>query len=698
MPTIGALTYQLVAKTDQFQQGMIGSARALRDQKKLFLSTRTDAEKYGLAIKRLEDLHRKGKITDDVYARSVRNIRDEMAKSLPVIATYSSRMAGVRKGLNSSAIASRSGAVAIGAFSLGMADVIRRSARFEQTLAESTAIMSGVTDDIRKRMTQTALTIAATTKFSAKEAAESYFFLASAGLNAEQSIRAVGLASTFAQAGNFDMATATDLLTDAQSALGLTVKDTAENMRNMARVGDVLVKANTLANASVEQFSAALTNKSAAAMRNYGIAIEAGVATLAVFADQNMKGEVGGTAYSIVLRDLTTKALENEEAFKKAGIAVFGSNEEVRLMPDIIKDVEDHLDGMSGKMKTATLLQLGFTIKSVGFLQSLVGTSEQMREYQTELDKASGTMQDIADKSMTDLTLQLNELSVIWETFASTIGPIFTSFLASSGDEVSFFAKVLATLADVFHAVSLAVRITWVAMTAFTDLDKASESIEKLKNEFLDDTPGQKFLAKLEQIENQQRDAEQNRVAAAAQQKTDDAEQIDRTTAKMHAAAELETDRAKAAEKERVDLEKTRAAAEKVARSRAESITKSFATETEKIAGQKDEISRLFLQGLIGKDTLDRAFDSFAEKADKAAGLKGEVSARPSTISAVHAGSIEALRLQNQSSGGSPDERTAKGTESLVKTGAESLKAQKALVVAFQAFTGVPLLLPAKDA
>jgi len=91
----------------------------------------------------------------------------------------------------------------------------------------------------------------------------------------------------------FDMARATDLLTDAQSALGLTIRDDAiANMEEMVRVSDVLVRANTLANASVEQFSVALTTKSGAALRALNKDMEEGVAVLAAFADQGIKGEV----------------------------------------------------------------------------------------------------------------------------------------------------------------------------------------------------------------------------------------------------------------------------------------------------------------------------------------------------------------------------------------------------------------------
>jgi TP901 family phage tail tape measure protein len=127
--------------------------------------------------------------------------------------------------------------------------------------------MGDLTKTMEKDMSDAAREVAKVTTFSAEQAAESFFFLASAGLDAEASIAALPRVAQFAQAGMFDMSRATDLLTDAQSALGLTIRDDAvKNMENMIKVSDVLVRANTLSNATVEQFSTSLTTKAGPAL------------------------------------------------------------------------------------------------------------------------------------------------------------------------------------------------------------------------------------------------------------------------------------------------------------------------------------------------------------------------------------------------------------------------------------------------
>jgi TP901 family phage tail tape measure protein len=310
-----------------------------------------------------------------------------------------------------------------GGLAIGLKSALDGFEGLNKSMTRSLAIMGDVSDAMRGDMRKAAIEVAKVSNFSASQAADAYFFLASAGLNAAQALGAMPTVAKFATAGNFDLAQATDLLTDAQSALGLTVKDTAQNMKNMTRLGDVLVKANVLANASVEQFSIALTTKAGASMKLLGMDVEEGVAVLAAFADQGLKAEEAGTAFGIVTRDLQTKALKNTEAFKRLGIAVYDSQGEFRNMADIVGDMERALDGMSDAQKKATLLSLGFADKSVAYQQMLLGTSDKIRGYEEELRKASGTMDHVANNSLTDLEKATNSLKGSWQELLEVIGP-----------------------------------------------------------------------------------------------------------------------------------------------------------------------------------------------------------------------------------------------------------------------------------
>lgn len=308
------------------------------------------------------------------------------------------------------------GRQALGAVADAIGDVVSTAAEFDDAMTKSTAIMGDLSDAMRDDMEQAARDVAKTTTFSAKEAAEAYFFLASAGLDAAQSIKALPQVAKFAQAGNFDLAQATDLLTDAQSALGLTIRDDViANMENMARVSDVLVKANQISNASVEQFSKSLTTKAGAALKAFNIDIEEGVAVLAAFADQGVKAEEAGNALDRILRLMTDAAIKNADAYDALGIEVFDSTGDLNNMGTIIGQITAALDGLSDRQKQVTLNQLGFKARVQGVIKPLLGTEESIRLYEDAMNDAFGTTTSVANKQLESFTAQSQLLDSAFE-------------------------------------------------------------------------------------------------------------------------------------------------------------------------------------------------------------------------------------------------------------------------------------------
>lgn len=358
---------------------------------------------------------------------------------------------------------------------------------FAGEMNRSVAIMKDVNAEIRADMERTAESVSFSTKFSAKEAAGAYFFLASAGLDAAQSIAALPRVAKFAQAGNFDLSLATDLATDALSALGLKSNDAAENARNLQHVMDNLVEANRNANASVQQFSEALTNKAGAAMRLLGIEIEEGLALLSVWADQGVKAQDAGTRMDIVLRDLTAKAILNADAFEKAGIAVFEFGE-IRNIADIVQDMERRMLGMTDRGRKAELMLLGFTNKTVNATASLLGFSDAIRQYEENQNGAAGATEEVAD-NMTDLDAS-------WAKAAASIeranNDFFPSVLDGFADIIdvmtgsqSEFDKVTEKvngLTRAGNALGKTFSAAAKGMGAFFDLLSAERQLNNLRN------------------------------------------------------------------------------------------------------------------------------------------------------------------------------------------------------------------------
>ncbi len=304
---------------------------------------------------------------------------------------------------------------------------VRAFSQFDQAMIESTSIMKTTGDEV-ERMRDLAISLSGRSAQAPKELAESYFFLASAGKNAEQSMMLLPKVAKFATAGAFDMALATDLLTDAQSALGLTSKDVAKDTENLVRVSDVLVKANTLANASVQQFSVALTSKAGAALKSYNIQVEEGVAVLAALADQGIKAQLAGNALDRVIRLLSKASRDNTKEFKELGFSVFETDGSMRNLADIIGNIENITRDMSVEMKSATLEMLGFEARVQGVILPLLGTSKAIRKYEADLKKAKGITNEVANKQMKSFSNQMkllkNRITAIGIEIGKILAPI----------------------------------------------------------------------------------------------------------------------------------------------------------------------------------------------------------------------------------------------------------------------------------
>lgn len=333
----------------------------------------------------------------------------DLVKGLGSAVTSVEQSAAVMiKSLEGLALAASTAFITVGVVS------VREFAKFDAAMTKSLAIMDDVTAQTRKALETRARDIAKNSTTSAADLAGAYYYLASAGYNAQQSIDALNIVNKFAIAGSLELETAVSRLADAQSALGLKTKDSTKNMENMTRVADVLAKADQIANASIEQFSAALTNKAASALRLANKEVEEGVAVLAAFADQGVKGLYAGEQLYIALRDLQRAATENADVFNLLNIRVFNGKGEMRNMAAVVKDMEVAMTGMSTAEKRMTFELLGFQDRSLSSILSLMGMSDKIKDYQEQLEKAGGTTQKVSDKQMVSFNAQL---TITWRLF-----------------------------------------------------------------------------------------------------------------------------------------------------------------------------------------------------------------------------------------------------------------------------------------
>lgn len=202
------------------------------------------------------------------------------------------------------------------------------------------------------------------TAFSASEAADALNYMALAGYDAQTSMSMLPNVLNLAQAGALGLGNASDMVTDASSALGLTIEETTVLVDQMA-------KASSKSNTSIGQLGEAILTVGGTAKNLKGGTEELATA-LGILADNGVKGSEGGTALRNILLSLTPKSEAAAEAMEAIGMSAYDANGEMRSLNDIFSDMSQAMDGMSTEERQNTLSAIfnKVDLKSVSALMS----------------------------------------------------------------------------------------------------------------------------------------------------------------------------------------------------------------------------------------------------------------------------------------------------------------------------------------
>lgn len=231
------------------------------------------------------------------------------------------------------------------------------------------------------------------TAFSATEAADALNYMALAGYDTQTSMDMLPNVLNLAAAGNMELAQASDMVTDAQTALGLDIGETTELVDKMA-------KTSSKSNTSVSQLGEAMLTVGGTAKNMKGGTTELSAA-LGILADNGIKGAEGGTALRNVLLGIQSKKFE--KTFGQLGVSAYDADGNLRPLNETLADMNDAMDGMTEQEKTK-LITNTFNKADLKSVNALLGTSaERWDELTGEIENASGAAQDMADTQLDNL-------------------------------------------------------------------------------------------------------------------------------------------------------------------------------------------------------------------------------------------------------------------------------------------------------
>lgn len=272
--------------------------------------------------------------------------------------------------------------------------VISIGSTFESSMSQVAATM-GITSAAKEfeMLSNAAKEMGEATKFSASQASEALNYLALAGYDAEKSIDALPTVLNLAAAGGTSLAYASDMITDAMSALGLETSQ-------MTVFADQLAVTAQKSNTSVAQLGEAVLTVGGTAKDMAGGISEMN-AVLGVLADNGIKGSEGGTALRNVILSLSAPTDTASDAIKNLGLEVFDAQGNMRGLPEIFNDLNESLSSLTSEGKTQALNTI-FNKVDLKSVNALLGTtSERFEELTGYIENSTGAAEQMA-KTMDD--------------------------------------------------------------------------------------------------------------------------------------------------------------------------------------------------------------------------------------------------------------------------------------------------------
>ncbi len=173
--------------------------------------------------------------------------------------------------------------------------LISVQAEFSSMMSRVQAL-TGATDQMSEALSKQAQILGRETQFSAVEASAAMTFLAQAGLDVNQIMKAMPNALELAATGQISLAEAADISTNIMSAYGLQAED-------LGRVNDIIANTSTSANTNVREFAEAFKMVGPIA-KSAEQGIEEVSASIGLLANAGIKGTMAGTALRTMMSKL----------------------------------------------------------------------------------------------------------------------------------------------------------------------------------------------------------------------------------------------------------------------------------------------------------------------------------------------------------------------------------------------------------
>lgn len=373
------------------------------------------------------------------------------------------------------------------------AETFNAGANFESAMSQVEAI-SGASAEEMELLTAKAKEMGETTKFSATESAEAFNYMAMAGWKTEDMINGIAGIMQLAAASGEDLATTSDIVTDALTAMGYSAGDAG-------KLADVMAAASANANTNVSMMGQTF-QYAAPIIGALGYNMEDAAVAIGLMANAGIKGEKSGTALRSILTRLSAPPTECAKAMDELGISLTDSEGNMKSLDEVMQDLRNAFDGLSETEQTAYAKSIAGQEAMSGLLAIVNAAPEDFDKLTKAVEDSTGAAEEMANTMNDTVSGQLTLLqsnvegkmikvfekaspsikkalkqifkaldSVNWDKVADSIGTLaikfadFATYVANNGDKVK---KIILAVGTALTTVFVANKITSFVSAAKT--------------------------------------------------------------------------------------------------------------------------------------------------------------------------------------------------------------------------------------
>ena len=340
---------------------------------------------------------------------------------------------------------------------LGVA-AVKTAADFDSAMANVAAI-SGATGDDLQALRDKAREMGEKTKFSASEAADAMSYMAMAGWKTGDMLSGIEGIMHLAAASGEDLATTSDIVTDALTAFGLTAEDSAH-------FADILAAASSNANTNVSMMGE--TFKYCAPVAGaLGYSAEDVAEAIGLMGNAGIKSTQAGTALRTMMTKLQGELKLSGEALGEVTIQTANADGSMRELSDILADCRTAFSKMSESEAAAAAETLVGKNAMSGFLALMNSAPGDIDKLRNAIENCDGSAEDMAAIMQDNLNGQLTILKSQLEELAISFGEMLMPVIRKVVTAVQGFVDKLNNMDEAQRKTIITIGLVIAALGPF---------------------------------------------------------------------------------------------------------------------------------------------------------------------------------------------------------------------------------------